>query len=147
MKENLIKIAAVLVVLGLVFTGGYMVKGRSADRNLVAVTSEADKAAKVSKSFITALTTGEVTEAYGVTTTAYKAKNSRERVEAIGKTLRSDSPIIKDEEVYTGPQNKAIYLATVDNLPANEFGRTTGNFVINLQFDGGEWKIDSSQTY
>ena len=147
MRNNIIKVAAVLVVVGLIFTAGYVTKGRSADDSLVATTAQGQEAAKVSKQFIEGLTTGDTNAAYGLTTTAYKAKNSRDRVEAIGRTLKTESQIVKDEEVYTGPEGKAIYLATVDNLPANEFGRTTGNFVINLVNDAGGWKIDSSQTY
>jgi|GEM_PF-3886252 len=107
-------------------------------------------AKKAASSFVDALVKGDIDKTYAYGTTAYQARNTKERIKTISDSLKSDKPQVSDEEIFFGKDqatNQAIYLSSVSNLPPNSYNRTTGNFVVRLVVQDGTWKVDSSQVY
>jgi hypothetical protein len=140
-------ISGLIVVVLLAVTG---IASYNYGASKVTVDGSDGKASAAASAFIDALVKGDVDQTYDLGTTAYQAKNSKERIKAISTSLKTDKPQISEEEVFFGKDqatNKAIYLSTVGNLPPNSFNRTTGNFVIRLVVQDGKWKVDSSQVY
>lgn len=145
---NAKKIISGLVVVILILVTGLVSYGYGTKK--VVVEDSDTKAKQTAVDFINALVKGNVDNTYTLATTAYQAKNTKERVKAISDSLKSNNPIIADEEIFFGKDqatNKAIYLSSVSNLPQNSYDRTTGNFVIRLVVEDGAWKVDSSQVY
>lgn len=108
------------------------------------------KAKQAAVGFVGAITKGDVDATYALGSKSYQAKNTKERVKDIADTLKSDNPQIADEEIFFGKDqttNQAIYLSSINNLPPNSYNRTTGNFVIRLVVEDGQWKVDSAQVY
>lgn len=134
-------------VLALVFAAGYALRAVTAPGGEQANAKTSSEVSTVSGEFIKAITSGNIDAAYSGATSSYKSRNSRDRVQTLSDTLKTTSPIVVNEEVYAGPADKAIYVATINNLPANQFGRTSGNFVINLVHLSTGWKVDSIQVY
>lgn len=135
-------IAVIVVVTGIV--------AYNYGSNRVVVRNSDQKAKQAASGFIDALVKGNVDETYSFGSTAYQAKNTKERVKAISDSLKSDKPQVAEEEIFFGQDeasNSAIYLSSVSNLPPNSFDRTTGNFVVRLTVEGGKWKVDSLQVY
>jgi hypothetical protein len=140
-------VGGVIAVVVLVLVG--VVSYKYGTKKVVVENSDG-VAKQAAAEFVDALVKGEVDETYELGSTAYQAKNSKERVKEISDSLKSDKPQVADEEIFFGKDqatNQAIYLSSVSNLPANSYGRTTGNFVIRLVVQDGTWKVDSSQVF
>ncbi len=142
--KRIIGLIAVGVMLALTGLIGYKV----GTNNTQAVAST-NSAKEVAASFVSAMTSGNTTRAYGLGSAFYKAKNKPEDLQAITDKLSADNVKISDEELYFGRDNvegQAIYLAVVDNLPRSSVsGKTTGNFIVRLVYEGGFWRVDSLQ--
>ncbi len=140
-------VGGVIAVVVLILTG--VVSYKYGTKKVVVENSDG-VAKQAAADFVDALVKGDVDKTYEFGTTAYQAKNTKERVKAISDSLKSDQPQISNEEIFFGKDqatNQAIYLSSVGNLPANTYGRTTGNFVIRLVVQNGTWKVDSSQVF
>ena len=115
------------------------------------VVENSDQSAKTTAvGFVNALVKGDVDATYEFGSTAYQARNTKDRVKTISDSLKSENAQISDEEIFFGKDqatNQAIYLSSVSNLPPNSYNRTTGNFVIRMVVEEGKWKVDSSQIY
>lgn len=141
--NNTTKWALVAVTAVLIGTVGFMA-GKSKGAGNSAAVQEA------AVSFVNALVSGDVDGTYNSASKTYQARNTKEYVQTISETLRSDSPQISNEEVFFGSgdsKNQAIYLNSVGNLPRNDINSSEGNFVIRLVKEDGKWKVDSSQVY
>jgi uncharacterized protein YxeA len=133
-------IAAVAVVIG---AAGFVAGKASTAGNTASVQESAE-------AFVSSLVSGDVDATYDQASKAYQARNTKEYVKSVADSLKSDNPVIENEEVFFGSgdqKDQAIYLNTVDNLPRSDINSTKGNFVIRLVKEGGEWKVDSSQVY
>lgn len=140
-------LGVIIAVVVLVVTG--LVAYKYGTKQGVVENSDAT-AKSAAADFVDALVKGDVDKTYSLGSTAYQARNTKERVKSIADSLKSDSPQVSDEEMFFGKDqatNQAIYLSSVSNLPPNSYNRTTGNFVIRLVVEDGTWKVDSSQVY
>lgn len=100
--------------------------------------------------YILDMTSGNSSRAYKVGSEFYQAKNTEADIKSLSDTLQADDTVkLSNEEAYFGRDDdsgKAIYTATVENLPISpRTGKTTANVVIRLVYEGGYWKIDSFQ--
>lgn len=136
-----------IVVIVFVVTG---LVGYKFGTKKVVIENSDTKAKTAAAEFVDALVAGNVDKTYQLGSTAYQARNTKERVKTIADSLKSENPQVSDEEIFFGKDqatNQAIYLSSVSNLPPNSYNRTTGNFVIRLVVEDGAWKVDSSQVY
>ena len=136
-------IAAVALVLLTGFVG-YQLGVRSAEQ-----ASSSKDAKAVAAGFVTALTAGQVSQAYEYGSAFYKSKNTQASIQAVSDKLTTDNVKISDEEFYLGRDSvsgQAFYLALVDNLPESTVtGKTSANFIVKLVFEEGVWRVDSLQ--
>ncbi len=136
-------IAAVALVL---LTGfiGYQLGLRSAEQ-----ASSSKDAKAVAAGFVTAMTSGQVSQAYEYGSAFYKSKNTQASIQDVSDKLTADGVKISNEEFYLGRDSvsgQAFYLALVDNLPpSTTTGKTTANFIVKLVFEEGVWRVDSLQ--
>lgn len=108
-----------------------------------------DSVTAVSQSFITSLAQGDIDKTYEFISETFQARNGKNHIESIAKSIKTDKPTITEEEVFLGSgatANDAIYLSTVTNLPEKN-NSTSGSFIIRLVNESGEWKVDSAQIY
>lgn len=142
--KRILGIIAVLALLALVGFFGYQMGAKSANH-----ASSSKQAKEVAASYITAITSGEITRAYGYGSAFYKAKNKPADLQSVADKLASEDIKIANEEFYLGTDGvsgQAIYLALVDNLPRSaKTGSTSGNFVVRLVLENGVWRVDSMQ--
>ncbi len=140
-KRTLLITLASIALLGLAGFGIYRLATSNRQSN-----PSVKQPKEVAASFVVAMTTAELAQAYDYGSVSYKSKNTPENVEKFSDTIRSDDAKISSEEFYIGTSDaakSAIYLATVDNLPPGSTGSTTGKFIVRLVNENGAWKVDS----
>lgn len=136
-------VAAVALVL---LTGfiGYQIGLRGSEK------ANSSKDAKaIAAGFVTAMTRGQVSQAYELGSAFYKSKNTPESIQAVSEKISTEDVKISNEEFYLGRgsvSGQAFYLALVDNLPpSTTTGKTNANFIVKLVFEDGVWRVDSLQ--
>lgn len=141
--NNKVRIIIGVIVVLFIAIAGYLIgsSGKSSGGE--------NEITEVSQSFIKSITKGDVDGTYNYISEAFQARNGKEYIEGVSNSVKTDSPVITEEEVFIGSgdtRNDAIYLTTVTNLPKKD-NSTTGSFIIRLVLESGEWKIDSAQIY
>lgn len=138
-KVGIMIVVVAMIVAGL---GGYAI-GR------IGSSDGAGDVTQVSQSFIESLAEGDVESTYSYISESFQARNGKDYIEGIAKSVKTDNLDISEEEVFVGSgdtKNDAIYLNTVENLPEKD-GNTKGSFIIRLVNESGEWKVDSAQIF
>jgi len=94
------------------------------------------------RSEVAALVAGDKTKAYSLASENLKNQETADAlVQAVGD-VQTTKPAYQDESVQVSGDS-AVYVATVDNLPADDSGNTSAIFVVSLSKTGlNSWKVD-----
>lgn len=97
------------------------------------------KATETGNSIVNSLITGDVKDAYGLTSSGLRENQTEEEFVAAMSGLKAEDPYMVDPVILKGG-GKVLYERYVENLPTSEFGGTSANFQITLEKDGNNWR-------
>ncbi len=100
------------------------------------------KATDVGNSVVNSLVTGEVGDAYDLTSSGLRENQTEEEFVASMSGLKAEDPYMIDPIILKGG-GKVMYERYVENLPTNEFGGTSANFQITLVKEGNNWRASN----
>lgn len=130
--KKLLKPLALILLVIVIFSAGYYVRGMYEKRQVTAAT-------QVAHNFIVDMNAGKTDEAYALTGKTIH-KNPKSLLMAYLGDLKTTSPKYTDADVYRKGSD-VMYVQMVDGLPKTASGQTTGTFSILLHQEGGKWKI------
>jgi hypothetical protein len=134
--KKILKPALIVVVALLLLATGFWARGYYDD-------SQQKAATKAGQAFVADVVAGKLADAYKLTSTSLQTKQSQADFEKALSILKSDKATVQG--VITTENKGTFYFSqSVQNLPENATGSTTGNFLLTITKDGNSWKVDSA---
>lgn len=100
------------------------------------------KATDIGNSVVNALVTGDVKDAYGLTSSGLQENQTEDEFVASMSGLSTEDPYMIDPVILKGG-GKVLYERYVENLPESDFGGTSANFQITLVKEGNNWRASN----
>lgn len=136
MIRNILKATGVLGVAGLLFFGGWMIKGSFEEY-------KEDAALESATEYVSSLTSGRMEDAYNSASEEIRSVKTLDEFSAsYGDLTTSDLQVINTTIVKAGKEYEVYQ--HVDNLPATQDGRTDGVFAVLVSKEGGDWKVSGA---
>ena len=133
MGKKILKIVGVLVVAGLIFSAGWILKGQYDVAQQDAVIASAND-------YIQNITAGRMEAAYNSSAKEIKTAKTQQQFTDSYRNLTTSNLKVVDTKVYKNGSDYEVY-QQVDNLPTEENNSSVGVFSLLIVKEGGKWKV------